>query len=105
MYALVIIMFLDNGTLSYKRCQLQVHGEVTSPEVDVFDREKVFIETVLGPLVQRLPQLKIVMEHVTTLDAVKFVESCREGILSLDLPFFIETVLAPHLYLIKSICL
>nr|GLL34745.1 dihydroorotase, mitochondrial [Ipomoea trifida] len=58
---------------------LLVHGEVTSPEVDVFDREKVFIETVLGPLVQRLPQLKIVMEHVTTLDAVKFVESCREG--------------------------
>nr|GMD38399.1 dihydroorotase, mitochondrial isoform X2 [Ipomoea batatas] len=58
---------------------LLVHGEVTSPEVDVFDREKVYIETVLGPLVQRLPQLKIVMEHVTTLDAVKFVESCHEG--------------------------
>lgn len=58
---------------------LLVHGEVTDPEVDVFDREKVFIETVLQPLVERFPQLKIVMEHVTTMDAVKFVESCSEG--------------------------
>ncbi|KAI5679704.1 hypothetical protein M9H77_00931 [Catharanthus roseus] len=58
---------------------LLVHGEVTSPEVDVFDREKVFIETILTPLVQMLPELKIVMEHITTMDAVKFVESCPEG--------------------------
>ncbi|OWM74352.1 dihydroorotase, mitochondrial [Punica granatum] len=58
---------------------LLVHGEVTDSNVDVFDREKVFIETVLQPLVQRLPQLKIVMEHITTADAVKFVESCTEG--------------------------
>ncbi|XP_027177316.1 dihydroorotase, mitochondrial isoform X1 [Coffea eugenioides] len=58
---------------------LLVHGEVTSPEVDIFDREKVFIETVLSPLVQKFPQLKVVMEHVTTMDAVKFVESCAEG--------------------------
>lgn len=57
----------------------QVHGEVTNPEVDVFDREKVFIETVLQALVQRLPQLRVVMEHITTMDAVKFVESCKEG--------------------------
>ncbi|XP_027069116.1 dihydroorotase, mitochondrial isoform X2 [Coffea arabica] len=58
---------------------LLVHGEVTSPEVDIFDREKVFIETVLSPLVLKFPQLKVVMEHVTTMDAVKFVESCAEG--------------------------
>ncbi|XP_059290166.1 dihydroorotase, mitochondrial isoform X1 [Lycium ferocissimum] len=58
---------------------LLVHGEVTNPEVDMFDREKVFIETVLRPLVQKFPQLKVVMEHVTTKDAVKFVESCTEG--------------------------
>ena len=58
---------------------LQVHGEVTNSEVDIFDREKVFIETILEPLVQRLPQLKVVMEHITTADAVKFVESCKEG--------------------------
>lgn len=59
----------------------QVHGEVTDPEIDVFDREKVFIDTILSPLVQRFPRLKVVMEHITTLDAVKFVESCNEGIL------------------------
>ena len=59
---------------------LQVHGEVTNPEVDVFDREKVFIETVLRPLIQKFPRLKVVMEHITTMDAVRFVESCNEGI-------------------------
>ena len=58
----------------------QVHGEVTNPDVDIFDRETVFIETVLEPLVQRLPQLKVVMEHITTMDAVRFVESSKEGI-------------------------
>ncbi|KAI9178590.1 hypothetical protein LWI28_028268 [Acer negundo] len=58
---------------------LLVHGEVTDPNVDIFDREKVFIDTVLQPLVQRLPRLKVVMEHITTMDAVKFVESCKEG--------------------------
>ena len=58
---------------------LLVHGEVTDPHVDTFDREKVFIEKILAPLVQKLPQLKIVMEHITTMDAVNFVESCKEG--------------------------
>ncbi|XP_027347550.1 dihydroorotase, mitochondrial [Abrus precatorius] len=58
---------------------LLVHGEVTNSNVDIFDREKVFIETILEPLVQRLPKLKVVMEHITTMDAVKFVESCKEG--------------------------
>ncbi|XP_031280278.1 dihydroorotase, mitochondrial-like [Pistacia vera] len=58
---------------------LLVHGEVTDPNVDVFDREKVFIDTILQPLIKRLPQLKVVMEHITTMDAVKFVESCKEG--------------------------
>nr|XP_043606529.1 dihydroorotase, mitochondrial isoform X2 [Erigeron canadensis] len=58
---------------------LLVHGEVTDPEVDIFDRERVFIETVLKPLIQKFPKLKVVMEHVTTMDAVKFVESCDEG--------------------------
>ncbi|XP_062007637.1 dihydroorotase, mitochondrial isoform X1 [Rosa rugosa] len=58
---------------------LLVHGEVTDPDVDVFDREKVFIDSVLQPLIKRLPQLKVVMEHITTMDAVKFVQSCEEG--------------------------
>lgn len=45
-----------------------------------FDREQVFIDTVLAPLREKLPQLKIVMEHITTQDAVMFVESCTDGI-------------------------
>ncbi len=52
---------------------LLVHGEVTDPSVDIFDREKVFIERVLGPLVERWPGLKVVFEHITTADAVEWV--------------------------------
>jgi len=54
---------------------LLVHGEVTDSRVDVFDREKVFIDTVLAPLVQRFPAIKVVFEHITTRDAVDFVLS------------------------------
>ena len=56
---------------------LCVHGEVTDPDVDVFDREAVFIERVLSPLVRDFPDLKIVFEHITTADAVAFVEAER----------------------------
>ena len=52
---------------------LLVHGEVTAPDVDVFDREKAFIDQVLMPLMNRFPKLKIVFEHITTTDAVEFV--------------------------------
>lgn len=52
---------------------LLVHGEVTDPQVDLFDREKAFIDTVLAPLLERFPQLKVVMEHITTRDAAQFV--------------------------------
>src|SRR5437868_9644148 len=52
---------------------LCVHGEVTDPDVDVFDREAVFIERVLIPLVREFPELKIVLEHITTSEAVDFV--------------------------------
>jgi dihydroorotase len=54
---------------------LQVHGEVTDPDVDVFDRERVFIDRVLVPLTARFPALRIVLEHVTTADGVRFVEA------------------------------
>ncbi|XP_062105992.1 dihydroorotase, mitochondrial-like isoform X1 [Humulus lupulus] len=74
---------------------LLVHGEVTNPDVDVFDREKVFIETILQPLIQRLPLLKVVMEHITTADAVRFVESCKEG-------FVAATVTPQHLLLNRN---
>lgn len=53
---------------------LLVHGESTDPAIDVFDREKAFIDEVLGPTVERFPGLKIVLEHVTTRDAVEYVE-------------------------------
>lgn len=52
---------------------LLVHGEVTDTNVDIFDREKVFIERVLSPLLARFPRLKVVMEHITTQDAAEFV--------------------------------
>ena len=52
---------------------LLVHGEVTDPQVDVFDRENVFIEKTLQPLTQRFPELKIVFEHITTREAADFV--------------------------------
>ena len=55
---------------------LCVHGEVTDPDVDVFDREAVFIDRILAPLVDDFPDLRIVLEHVTTSDAADFV---RDG--------------------------
>jgi dihydroorotase len=59
---------------------LQVHGEVTAAEVDVFDREARFIDDVLIPLRQRSPQLRVVFEHVTTRAAVEYVCSAPAGI-------------------------
>lgn len=52
---------------------LLVHGEVTDPEIDIFDREAIFIERVLQPLRQAMPELKIVLEHITTRDAAQYV--------------------------------
>ena len=52
---------------------LLIHGESTDPAVDIFDRERVFIEETLKPLRQKVPTLKIVMEHITTAEAVKYV--------------------------------
>jgi dihydroorotase len=57
--------------------RLCVHGEVPLPEIDVFDREQAFIERILIPLMQRLPTLKIVMEHVTTRHGVEIVRANR----------------------------
>jgi dihydroorotase len=82
----------DAGVTDIRRCDaaleamqelglpLLVHGEVTDPEIDVFDREKVFIERVLAPLVRRFPGLKVVFEHVTTADAVAFVEQAPANV-------------------------
>ncbi|MGA7596150.1 MAG: dihydroorotase, partial [Gallionella sp.] len=65
-----------------QRCgmPLLVHGEVTDPAVDVFDREAVFIERVLQPLLKDLPGLRVVFEHITTRDAAQFVASAPDNI-------------------------
>ena len=59
---------------------LLVHGEVTDADVDIFDREAVFIERTLAPLVKRLPGLKIVFEHITTAEAVDFVNDAPANV-------------------------
>lgn len=59
---------------------LQVHGEVTDPDVDVFERETRFIETVLAPLIERFKKLKVVFEHITTRDAALFVRDAHPGV-------------------------
>ncbi|PSC68594.1 homodimeric type [Micractinium conductrix] len=82
----------DSGVTDWKKCLptlramaeagmlLLVHGEVTDPDVDFFDREKVFIETKLKPLLDTLPELKVVMEHITTADAAHFVAAAPANV-------------------------
>jgi dihydroorotase len=57
-----------------------VHGEVTDPDVDVFDREAVFIDRILEPLVRDFPELRIVLEHITTRQAAEFVSSAPPNV-------------------------
>ena len=76
----------DEGVTRLSRCfhtlekmeeiglPLLVHGESTDPAIDVFDREQVFLEQELGPALERFPRLKMVLEHITTREAVQFVE-------------------------------
>ena len=58
----------ENGVI------LSIHGEVTDENVDVFERESIFIEKVLTKIIKQFPNLKIVLEHITSADAVKFIE-------------------------------
>lgn len=67
-------------TMAETGLPLLVHGEVTDNHVDIFDREKAFIDTVLLPLTQRFPSLKLVMEHITTADAASFVKTAADNI-------------------------
>jgi len=73
---------------------LLVHGEVTDTDVDIFDREAIFIEKILSPLMENIPDLRIVFEHITTKDAVDFV---REGSDSLA-----ATITPQHLLLNRN---
>ena len=61
-------------------CPLCVHGEVTDPDVDIFDREAVFIDRVLDPIRRATPGLRVVMEHITTRDGVDYVTSQDKGL-------------------------
>ena len=85
---------------------LLLHGEVTDPEVDVFDREAVYIERVLDPLRRRFPALKVVLEHVTTAEAVDYVRSVDTGLAATITPHHLminrnaifRGGLNPHMY-------
>ena len=85
---------------------LCVHGEVTDPEVDVFDREAVFIERILEPLTHDFPALKIVLEHITTAEAVQFVGEASPNVaatitpqhLSINRNALFAGGLRPHAY-------
>ena len=73
---------------------LLVHGEVTDPDVDVFDREAVFIERELAPLLERHPGLRVVLEHVTTAEGVAFVQAAPDTVAA--------TITAHHLLLNRN---
>ena len=85
---------------------LLVHGEATDPGVDVFDREAVFIDRTLAPLLDRLPGLKVVFEHITTSDAVDFVLSRGDNLaatvtvhhLTINRNALFEAGINPHMY-------
>jgi len=96
----------DSGVTALTRCEdalaamaecglpLLVHGEVTFPEVDIFDREKVFIDRVLVPLLSKFSTLRVVFEHITTRDAVRFVLGAP--------PRVAATITAHHLLLNRN---
>lgn len=96
----------DSGVTRMERCEaalaameecgmpLLVHGEVTFPDVDIFDREKVFIDRVLIPLLHKFPRLRVVFEHITTREAARFVFAAP--------PRVAATITAHHLLLNRN---
>ena len=66
--------------MQHEQVPLLVHGEVTDHDIDIFDREKVFIDRHLVPITTRFPQLKLVLEHITTGDAVDFVMAANDNV-------------------------
>ena len=85
---------------------LLIHGEVTDADIDIFDREAVFIDRILAPLVRNFPALKIVLEHITTSESVAFVEDSGPNIAATITPHHLainrnamfEGGIRPHLY-------
>jgi dihydroorotase len=96
----------DEGVTRLSRCfhtlekmeqlglPLLVHGESTDPAIDVFDREAAFIEEVLGPMLERFPGLKVVLEHITTREAAQYVEVTGPNVAA--------TITAHHLLLNRN---
>lgn len=92
--------------LSEQNLPLLMHGEVNDPNVDVFDREKVFIETQLAPMMTRFPTLRMVLEHITTREAVDFVGNAQANLaatitphhLLLDRNALFQGGICPHHY-------
>ncbi len=96
----------DSGVTAIEKCfpvleamagagmPLLVHGEVTDAAVDVFDRERAFIECTLAPLIERFPGLKVVMEHITTGEAARFVAAAPPGVAA--------TITAHHLLMSRN---
>jgi dihydroorotase len=96
----------DEGVTRLSRCfhtlekmqdlgmPLLVHGESTDPSIDVFDREKTFLEETLGPTLERFPGLKLVLEHITTRDAAQFVEVTGDNVAA--------TITAHHLLMNRN---
>ncbi|HSJ98977.1 MAG TPA: dihydroorotase [Myxococcota bacterium] len=96
----------DSGVTDLGRCDaalealqatgmpLLVHGEVTDPGVDLFDREAVFLERVLAPLLTRFPRLKVVVEHITTREAAEFVARSPDNVAA--------TITAHHLLMNRN---
>lgn len=96
----------DSGVTDLARCHgalkameacgmpLLVHGEVTDPRVDVFDRERVFLERVLAPILERFSRLRVVVEHITTHEAVRFVQEAPDRVAA--------TITAHHLLLNRN---
>src|SRR5918996_6291901 len=96
----------DEGVTRISRCfhtlekmaelglPLLVHGESTDPAIDVFDREQAFLEETLGPMLERFPGLKVVLEHITTREAAQFVEVTGDNVAA--------TITAHHLLLNRN---
>jgi len=82
------------GALEESGLPLLVHGEVTYPNVDIFDRERLFIDRVLLPVLQKYPKLRLVFEHITTKEAVRFVLAAP--------PRVAATITAHHLLLNRN---
>ncbi len=96
----------DSGVTDLEKCHgvfeameacgmpLLVHGEVTDPAVDIFDRERVFLERALAPLIERFSRLRVVAEHITTREAARFVAAAP--------PRIAATITAHHLLLSRN---